>query len=166
MGPVLSQGPALFMRTDLTAMLPADIRLSTSDEVPAIHRVWRASVDATHGFVAPADIALYEHLLITLYLPSKPQWLALSPDGTIQGFIGMAGPKIEALFVHPDWHRKGVGRRLINHASTLSPHLMVDVNTQNPDAVAFYAALGFLEIGRSPVDHAGKPYPLIHMARV
>ncbi|MBP7336609.1 acetyltransferase [Niveispirillum sp.] len=147
-------------------MPPADIRLSRSDEVPAIHRVWRASVDATHGFVAPADVALYEHLLITLYLPSKPQWLALSPDGTIQGFIGLAGPKIEALFVHPDWHRHGVGKRLIHHALGLSRHLMVDVNIQNPGAIAFYAALGFLEIGRSPVDHAGKPYPLIHMAMV
>lgn len=142
------------------------IRLSTPDEVAAIHRVWRASVDATHGFIAPADVALYEHLLVTLYLPSKPLWLALSPVGVIQGFIGLAGPKIEALFVHPDWHRKGVGRRLINQALILSPQLMVDVNIQNPGAVEFYAALGFLEVGRSPVDHAGKPYPLIHMARV
>lgn len=142
------------------------IRLSTPDEVAAIHRVWRASVDATHGFIAPADVALYEHLLVTLYLPSKPLWLAISPVGVIQGFIGLAGPKIEALFVHPDWHRKGVGRRLINQALILSPQLMVDVNIQNPGAVEFYAALGFLEVGRSPVDHAGKPYPLIHMARV
>lgn len=147
-------------------MTSADIRLSKPDEVTAIHRVWRASVDATHDFVSAADIALYEHLLVTLYLPSKPLWLALAPDGAIQGFIGLSGPKIEALFIHPDWHRKGVGRRLIDHALALHPHLMVDVNTQNPGAVAFYEALGFLEVGRSPVDHAGKPYPLIHMARV
>lgn len=166
MGPVLKGAGPCLLRMDVAAMQPVDIRLSRPEELVSIHRVWRAAVDATHGFVAPADVALYEHLLVTLYLPSKPLWLALSPDGVIQGFIGLAGPKIEALFVHPDWHRRGVGRRLIDHAQGLSPHLMVDVNTQNPDAVAFYAALGFLEVGRSPVDHAGKPYPLIHMARV
>lgn len=147
-------------------MTVADIRLSTPADIVAIHRVWRAAVDATHGFVAAADIAFYEHLLTTLYLPHKPQWLALSPAGEVQGFIGMEGPKIEALFVHPEWHRHGVGRRLINHAVALNGRLIVDVNAQNPGAVDFYAALGFMEIGRSPVDQAGKPYPLIHMARV
>lgn len=146
--------------------MPTTIRLSTHADIAAIHRVWRAAVDATHGFVAPVDVALYEHLLVTLYLPSKPQWLALSDEGDIQGFIGLEGSKIEALFVDPAWHRHGVGRRLVNHALGLSRRLIVDVNAQNPDAVAFYAALGFIEIGRSPVDHAGKPYPLIHMARV
>jgi putative acetyltransferase len=40
------------------------------------------------------------------------------------------------------------------------------VNDQNPGAVAFYTALGFREIGHSPLDHAGKPYPLLHMARL
>lgn len=142
------------------------IRLSTQADLTTIHRVWRAAVDATHGFVAAADIAFYEHLLMTLYLPHKPQWLALSPAGDVQGFIGLEGPKIEALFVDPVWHRHGVGRRLINHALGLSRRLMVDVNSQNPGAVAFYAAMGFIEIGQSPVDHAGKPYPLIHMARM
>ncbi|OYQ33618.1 acetyltransferase [Niveispirillum lacus] len=146
--------------------MPTAIRLSTPADNASIHRVWRASVDATHGFIAPADVALYEHLLVTLYLPSKPLWLALSPDGVIQGFIGLAGPKIEALFVHPDWHRQGVGRRLIAHALGLRQHLVVDVNVQNPGAVDFYVSQGFLEIGRSPVDHAGKPYPLIHMAKI
>lgn len=142
------------------------IRLSTPADIAAIHRVWRAAVDATHGFVAPVDVALYEHLLVTLYLPQKSQWLALSADGDIQGFIGLEVPKIEALFVDPAWHRHGVGRRLINHALGQSARLMVDVNSQNPGAVAFYAAMGFIEIGQSPVDHAGKPYPLIHMARM
>lgn len=146
--------------------MPTLIRLSTPADIASIHRVWRAAVDATHGFVAPADVALYEHLLVTLYLPNKPQWLALSDKGDIQGFIGLEGPKIEALFVDPVWHRHGAGRRLINHALRLSRRLIVDVNAQNPDAVAFYVALGFMEIGRSPVDHAGKPYPLIHMAKV
>lgn len=147
-------------------MPSADIRLSAHADLPAIHRVWRAAVNATHGFVAAADVAFYEHLLVTLYLPHKPQWLALSPAGEVQGFLGLEGPKIEALFVDPAWHRRGVGRRLIDHAMAQGGRLLVDVNAQNPGAVAFYEALGFLVIGRSPLDQAGKPYPLLHMARM
>lgn len=159
----MGTGPFLF-RKDFMPDLPP--RLSIPADIPAIHAVWRASVDATHQFVDPADIALYEHMLLSLYLPQRAQWLALAWDGSVQGFIGLTGPKIDALFVHPAWHRAGVGRRLINHALTLHRQLLVDVNSQNPGAVAFYKALGFREIGRSPVDHAGKPYPLTHMARI
>ncbi|MFV3076460.1 acetyltransferase [Niveispirillum fermenti] len=145
--------------------LPA-LRLSTPDDVAAIHAVWRAAVDATHGFVAPADLDFYENLLLTLYLPQVPVWLATLEDGTATGFMGLTGPKIDALFVHPAFHRTGVGRRLIDHAASLHAQLLVDVNAQNPGAVTFYRTLGFRVVGRSPIDHGGKPYPLIFMARV
>jgi putative acetyltransferase len=37
------------------------------------------------------------------------------------------------------------------------------VNEQNPAACRFYQACGFVVIGRSEVDDAGRPYPLLHM---
>lgn len=146
--------------------LPAAlIRLSNDGDIAQIHAVWRASVDATHGFVAAEDIALYEGLLLKIYLPYNRLWLSTAPgDGRITGFIGLSGPKIDALFIDPGWHRQGVGRALIDHARTMHPQLLVDVNSQNDGAVHFYTALGFREIGRSPVDHSGRPYPLVHMA--
>lgn len=41
--------------------------------------------------------------------------------------------------------------------------LTVDVNEQNAGAHAFYKKYGFVQTGRSELDGAGKPYPLIHM---
>jgi putative acetyltransferase len=41
----------------------------------------------------------------------------------------------------------------------------VDVNEQNPAAVGFYEALGFVVVSRSPVDGDGRPFPLLHMRR-
>ena len=41
----------------------------------------------------------------------------------------------------------------------------VDVNEQNPEAVAFYRRLGFEVEGRSALDSAGRPFPLLHMRK-
>jgi putative acetyltransferase len=43
--------------------------------------------------------------------------------------------------------------------------LTVDVNEQNPAACGFYEALGFVVVGRSPVDDDGRPFRLLHMRR-
>ena len=42
----------------------------------------------------------------------------------------------------------------------------LDVNEQNPQAVGFYEHEGFVVAGRSPVDDAGRPFPLLHMRLV
>ena len=41
----------------------------------------------------------------------------------------------------------------------------LDVNEQNPDAVDFYRRRGFEQVGRSPVDSDGRPFPLLHFRR-
>lgn len=77
--------------------------------------------------------------------------------------MGMAGPRIESLFLAPEFHRRGGGRRLIDHARSLADKLTVDVNEQNTAAVAFYKACGFVVEGRSELDDTSRPYPLLHM---
>lgn len=39
----------------------------------------------------------------------------------------------------------------------------VDVDEQNTQAVGAYQRMGFAVSGRSSVDDAGRPYPLLHM---
>lgn len=79
--------------------------------------------------------------------------------------MGMSGAQIDSLFVHADARGSGVGRRLVEHAMTLHPVLTVDVNEQNASGAGFYQRLGFETVGRSPVDDAGRPYPLLHLSR-
>jgi hypothetical protein len=40
---------------------------------------------------------------------------------------------------------------------------MVDVNEQNPGVCRFYQACGFVVEGRSELDDAGRPFPLLHL---
>ena len=78
--------------------------------------------------------------------------------------MGMTGNEIDALFVDADARGTGVGRVLIEHARSLYPDgLIVDVNEQNTQAVGFYERMGFRVSGSSPVDHEGRPYPLLHL---
>jgi putative acetyltransferase len=85
-------------------------------------------------------------------------------DGVVLGFLGMEGSKIDALFLDPACHGQGIGRAVIAEVFRRHPRVTLDVNAQNPGARAFYEALGFEEVGTSPVDGSGRPYPLVHLA--
>lgn len=79
--------------------------------------------------------------------------------------MGLAGDDIAALFLEPARRGQGGGSRLVAHAQGLrAGHLTVDVNEQNPAARGFYEALGFIVVGRSPLDD-GRRFPLLHMRR-
>jgi putative acetyltransferase len=82
------------------------------------------------------------------------------------GFMGLSGSKVEALFLSPEYHRCGGGRRLMQHARELKGPLTVEVNEQNPGAIRFYEACGFVGEGRSELDSAGLPFPILHMRQL
>lgn len=138
-------------------------RRSRSEDRDALFDVWLRAVRATHGFVAEADFEIFTPL-VREYLASEAEIWALAPaSGPAVGFMGLAGNKIDSLFLAPEWHRRGWGRRLVDHARALRGPLTVDVNEQNASAVAFYRACGFSVSGRSDRDDMGRPYPLLHM---
>lgn len=67
------------------------------------------------------------------------------------------------LFVHDRARGRGVGTALLQHVISRENVRTVDVNEQNPAALGFYEHAGFSVVGRSDVDSAGKPYPLLHL---
>lgn len=149
------------------------IRRARPGEEARLFAIWEAAVAASHDFIAPADLAFYAALVRERYLPRARIDVAVSEDDTPLGFVGIAGDRIEALFVHPDHARSGIGRRLVEHArhrpgwlsgATAPRALRVDVNEENLPARVFYARMGFEQVGRSRLDACGKPYPILHLA--
>jgi putative acetyltransferase len=144
-----------------------EIRPGRAAEAPALTALWERSVRQTHGFLTEADIAeLRPAVLEVLGGGELELWVLADASDVPAGFMGLAGNDIAALFLEPSHRGRGGGRMLVDHAQALrGGELTVDVNEQNPAARGFYEALGFVVVGRSPLDGEGRPFPLLHMRR-
>lgn len=126
--------------------------------------IWYRAVCRTHHFLTKEDIAFYKNMVKNEALSAVEVWMELNEKKEPVGFIGLDGPKIEMLFVDPEYHGKGIGSRLLEHAERkYGPNLKVDVNEQNEGAHAFYKRYGFVQTGRSELDGSGRPFPLLHL---
>lgn len=141
-----------------------NIRARTAADHPILLDLWRRSVRATHHFLDPADIDALLPMVRDVYLDAVDIWVFDDAGHGPVGFIGVSDAQVEMLFLDPDRRGQGIGTRLLDHARALRGALTVDVNEQNPDAHGFYRGYGFVDVGRSPTDGQGRPFPLIHMA--
>jgi putative acetyltransferase len=139
------------------------IRRSLPTDAEMLLDIWLRSVRATHDFLSEDDIQSFIPLVRQHALVDLEIWVLCSEQGSQVGFMGMSGSKIEALFLAPEFFRRGGGRRLVHHAQAMRGELTVDVNEQNPAAIQFYKACGFVVEGRSALDSTGRPFPLLHM---
>ena len=143
------------------------IRPARAAELEALVALWERSVRATHSFLTEADIGdLRPQVLDALSYDALELWVLTERTDVPLGFMGLVDHDIAALFLEPAARGRGGGRRLVAHAQELRREsLTVDVNEQNPAALGFYEALGFVVVSRSPVDGDGRPFPLLHMRR-
>ena len=137
------------------------IRAAHPDDLPRLLTIWREAVTATHHFLTAAEI---ERLTgeVEAWLAMPHDLLVAVADGEPAGFIAMEDRLVEALFVHPAHHGRGLGRALLAAVADRG-RLVLDVNEANPAAIGFYERLGFERTGRSDVDAGGRPYPVLHM---
>jgi len=141
-----------------------NIRQALPADFGTLLDLWLRSVRATHAFLTEEDIQTLHPLVRDQVLPALELWVLEDGTGAVQGWMGLAGSSLEALFLDPVHFGKGGGRRLVAHARALKGPLTVDVNEQNPGALRFYEACGFRVVGRSELDEQGRPFPLLHLA--
>ena len=138
------------------------IRPATAADHPTLVRIWRSAVEATHDFLADADRDAIESRLASDYFPAVTLVLAEIEDSPV-GFAGALNGNLEMLFVDAAHRGAGIGTLLLDHAIAHHAVSRVDVNEQNTSATAFYDRRGFEVTGRSELDDAGRPYPLLHL---
>ena len=110
-------------------------------------------------------------------LLAHPEHLVLEPEGLAEGrthvaeengpVVGFAtwavtdggGMELEDLFVDPAWMRRGIATALVSRIADVLRARGADALevTASPDALGFYAAAGFVEIGVSQTTFGSAP---------
>ena len=80
-------------------------------ELEALTDLWERSVRATHGFLAPEDIAFFRRMVREEALPGVEELHVIRDEKNgFAAFAGVEAGKLEMLFVAPTAHGKGLGR--------------------------------------------------------
>jgi putative acetyltransferase len=144
---------------------PFAIRRSHPGDVARVIDIWRGAVAATHDFLREADRAEIDSSACA-YLATAELWVLVDAADRPMAFSAVTGSNMDALFVAAEAHGKGMGRRLVQHARSLSPTstLTTQVNEGNAQALGFYLKQGFKPTRRDECDDDGRPYPIIQLA--
>ena len=140
------------------------IEARTPEFLAGLLAIWEASVRASHHFLTEDNIRSLLPQAQDAIRQIETLLVACVGDARI-GFMGVQSGKIEMLFLHPDYFRKGIGSTLIRKAFSDLGVQYVDVNEQNPSAVRFYERMGFRTFRLDSTDDQGNPFPILRMKR-
>jgi ribosomal protein S18 acetylase RimI-like enzyme len=154
------------------------LRPGTTDDIPAFRALGEAVVPPTYG---PIDAAYARRMLDVWWVPevfekslARNTHLVAEVDGEVvaRAPIGRLSESYRAiphvtgdrevmwkLYVRPDHHGRGIGRRLLAEVEALveGDELWLEVVDGNDQAFGFYRARGFEEVER--VSDDGDPFP-------
>jgi GNAT superfamily N-acetyltransferase len=145
------------------------IRLGTPADLGAVTGVYRSA-----SLSNPGD---RDHLL------AHPEYLVLEPagldegrtyvaeaDGALVGFATWADAgdaiELEDLFVDPGWKRRGIATALVHRVADVLRSQGVDALevTASPDALEFYHAVGFTDVGVEQTAFGTAPHLRLSLA--
>ena len=123
------------------------IRPYTPADTDRLVAIWQAASTLAHPFLDDGFQQAEAENLRTLYLPNAETHVLIEGGAPI-GFIALIDREIGGLFLSPDHHGRGLGRKMVDHAHTLKGSLTVEVFEQNRIGRAFYDRYGFVETDR------------------
>lgn len=135
----------------------------TDTLIEELTRVWEDSVRKTHLFLQEDAISEIRKFVPDALREVPHLAVAVNSVGKSVGFMGVDDFRIEMLFIAPCARGKGIGKLLVQYGIDTYSIKTVTVNEQNPQAVGFYAHLGFEVYKRTECDEQGRPYPLLYM---
>jgi len=96
----------------------------------------------------------------------KSRILVADHEGQIVGFAAVKEGYLSFLYVHPDFHRRGIGRKLLRASLEIaSAEPWTIVLSGNEAAIALYREEGFEEAARYESDNEGYPVTCIRMVK-
>ncbi len=130
------------------------IRKCGPQDIHAVLDIWlNASIQA-HGFMDKAFWESNMDAMRDIYIPRSDTYIFIE-NQTVKGFFCLHGDVLAAMFVAPVFQGKGIGRKLMDKATSLRNRLELAVYKENPKSMAFYQTCGFEIIKEKVDDHTG-----------
>ena len=126
------------------------IRLYKTEDFEPITRLWfDAQTVAMPDMMARMDYKFDEaQAYFRNVIVLETQMWVYERDGVPLGFIAIQGELIDRLYVHPAYHRQGIGQALLIKARELLPeHIWLYTHVANKMARAFYEKNDFIAEG-------------------
>lgn len=142
-----------------------EVKSRTPDLLNQLLEVWESSVRATHLFLSGDEVKSIKEYVPQALNGIAHLMIAEDESSRIVAFMGIEDGSLEMLFVAPEEHGKGLGKRLILYGIENYAVERLAVNEQNPQAKGFYEHMGFHVYKRTDLDEQGNPYPLLYMRR-
>ena len=144
------------------------IRLGTPADLGAISDIYRRA-----SLSNPGDrdrlLAHPEHLVLEPEGLAEGRTQVAEEAGSVVGFATWAetdgGMELEDLFVDPKWMRRGIATALVNCIADVLRSRGADTLevTASPDALGFYHAVGFVDIGVAETAFGSAPQLLLRL---
>ena len=114
----------------------------------ALLPMWRASFEHGVGVTDPHPIAEQQQYFLDKVLPNNVLRLAVL-DEELVGFVAASSESVAQLYVRIDFHRQGIGTRMLEWAKKQSiGTLWLYTFQRNHRACAFYERNGFTAVSR------------------
>jgi GNAT superfamily N-acetyltransferase len=175
--------------TEMDNHAPFDLRKATLDDVPQLIRLHRVAIRELGGSAYTADqidsFLLHVPTLDDALIADRTYFVAMA-EGTVVGAGGWSfrvpgyahtidtSPAsaaertavIRAMYTHPDWARRGIGRAILDAAeaeAAAAGYRRIELHALLP-GVPLYRACGYTPIGRCQAQLAdGVTLPVVHM---
>ena len=131
------------------------IRDYNENDTDQILAVWMKANAIAHPFMTEEYVAKVISDIRNIYLPNTVTYV-YETDGQLVGFISLIENEIGAIFVHPDLHKRGIGRTLLERALVDHSSLEVEVFKNNSIGRAFYNKEGFFVIKEHVHEETGQ----------
>lgn len=123
------------------------IRKFKEEDTTKVMTIWTKGNFQVHNFIEKDYWLENYNKVKNEFLPNSETYVYENEE-EIQAFISiMNNNYIGAIFVKEPYRRKGIGRKLINYCKEKYETLTLNVYDKNGNAIAFYTAMGFKNIG-------------------
>ena len=130
------------------------VRPYEDTDVSDLLKAWYSASLLAHSFLDEAFFERERNNIREAYLPKAETWV-FEQEGVVVGFVALIGNEVGGLFVHADYHGRGIGRALMDHARSIRTVLGLVVFDGNKVGRAFYEKYGFRQVGEEVHEETG-----------